>query len=63
MVGEHAGRYGDIDRQTLQLKYTKGFSDELDGELLCEQRMQLARRKSGNLEVQIARLSTEHQIS
>ena len=45
------------------LNTPKALSDELHGEVFCEQRMELARRQPGNFEVQIVRLPTKHEVA
>ena len=52
-----------MNGRAIQLEHAKGLADELQGEVFCEQRMELARRQPGNFEVQIGRLPTEHKVA
>jgi hypothetical protein len=63
VVGGPAGGNGKIDWQTLQLEDLEGFSDELDGEVLGQQSVDVAGRQSDDFNVQIPRLSTEREIA
>ncbi|HET9394500.1 MAG TPA: hypothetical protein VFO36_00480, partial [Nitrospiraceae bacterium] len=54
---------GKIDRQTLQLKDLECFPDELHGEVLRQQRMDLTGWEPNDFDVQIPGLSTEHKVA
>jgi hypothetical protein len=62
-VDEWTGGNGNVYRQTLQLEHLEGFSDELDGEVFREYRVDLTGGEAGNFDVQIAGTSAEDEIA
>lgn len=62
-ISGYTGGNGKIDRQALQFEDLECFPDELHGEVLSQQRMDLTGLEPNDFDIQILRLSTEHKIA